>query len=238
MDITRGKFYGIGVGPGDPNLLTIRAVEVLKSVEFVAIPKSRMDRDSVAWEIAKIHCPKNVQLLEIELPMTSDQTILEKAWQKGAEIILTKIQSGKSVAFVTLGDASLYSTYSYLLRYLRPNLPEELIETVPGITAMAAAAARINTPLTEGDEPLLILPSTDDLERYLDFDNLVLMKVSRRLPELLDLLTKSQKKSVLLTRIGQDEEKIHWFPEQSQWGEEKIDYLSLMLVKKQLKEEK
>ncbi len=231
MTLTWGKFYGVGVGPGDPRFLTLRAVEVLQSVNIVAIPKSRLDRESVAWEIAQKHCHQNVKLLELEMPMTADRAILQKAWQDGAQAILKELQAGHSVAFITLGDASLYSTYSYLLDNLRPTLTEDLIETVPGITAMSAAAARVNIPLAVGDEPLLVLPSSDDVDNYLSFPNLVLMKVSRQLPQLLKVLTASGRSSILLTRLGQANEEIRRQPQLSDLNDEKIDYLSLLLVK-------
>lgn len=234
MNITWGKFYGVGVGPGDPQLLTLQAVEVLKSVDLVAVPKSKMDRESVAWDIAKVHCPSDARLMELEMPMTADQQVLAKAWQTGAEAILSELKQGKSVAFITLGDPSLYSTYSYLLNILQEQLPQECIKTIPGITAMAAAAAKINLPLATGDEPLLILPSTEDVGDYLNFPNLVLMKVSRRLPDILTLLEKRERKAVLLTRLGQAEERIRWEPKPEDFKSEKVDYLSLLLVKKDL----
>jgi precorrin-2/cobalt-factor-2 C20-methyltransferase len=232
MTLTWGKFYGVGVGPGDPRFLTLRAVEVLHSADIIAIPKSKLERESVAWEIARKHCHHNVKLLELEMPMTADQAVLKKAWQDGAQAILTELQQGRSVAFVTLGDASLYSTYTYLLDNLRPTLPEEQIETVPGITAMSAAAARINFPLAVGDEPLLVLPSSESINNYLNFPNLVLLKVSRQLPQLLEVLSGSDKLSFLLTRLGQAGEEIRRQPKPNDIApEEKIDYLSLMLVK-------
>lgn len=234
MNTTWGKFFGVGVGPGDPQLLTLQAVNVLQSVDLVAIPKSKMERESVAWDIAKVHCPPSVRLIKLEMPMTADQQILAKAWQDGAETLLAELKQGKSVAFITLGDPSLYSTYSYLLNNLQKKLPTECITTVPGITAMAAAAAKINLPLATGDEPLLILPSTDDVGEYLDFPNLVLMKVSRRLPEILTLLEKREKKAVLLTRLGQPGETISWEPKAQDFATDKVDYLSLILVKQDL----
>ncbi|WP_088224947.1 precorrin-2 C(20)-methyltransferase [Desulfosporosinus sp. FKB] len=234
MTTTWGKFYGVGVGPGDPRLLTLQAVDVLQTVDLVAIPKSKMERESVAWDIAKVHCPANVCLLELEMPMTSDQQVLAKAWRDGAEMLLQELKQGKSIAFITLGDSSLYSTYSYLLNLLQEQLPSELITTVPGITAMAAAAAKINLPLATGDEPLVVLPSTEDVDQYLDFPNLVLMKVSRRLPEILNLLRERDRKAVLLTRLGQTGEQICWEPKPEDFQANKIDYLSLLLVKKDL----
>ena len=234
MNTTWGKFYGVGVGPGDPDLLTLKAVNVLQLVDIVAIPKSKLDRESVAWDIAKVHCPSNVRLIELELPMTSDQLVLEKAWREGAKTLLNELKQAKSIAFITLGDPSLYSTYSYLLNILQEELPQECIATVPGITAMSAAAAKINLPLATGDEPLLVLPSTEDVGEFLNFPNVVLMKVSRRLPEMLTLLEERGRKAVLLTRLGQPGENIRWEPKPSDFSSEKIDYLSLLLVKNDL----
>ncbi|KGP76867.1 precorrin-2 C20-methyltransferase [Desulfosporosinus sp. Tol-M] len=234
MNTTWGKFFGVGVGPGDPRLLTLQAVDVLKSVDLVAIPKSKLDRESVAWDIAKIYCPANVRLVKLEMPMTADQQVLVKAWQDGAQTLLAELKQGKSVAFITLGDPSLYSTYSYLLNILQEELPQECIATVPGITAMSAAAARINLPLATGDEPLLILPSTEDVGEFLNFPNLVFMKVSRRLPEILTLLEGLKRKAVLLTRLGQASERICWQPKPQDFTSDKIDYLSLLLVKQDL----
>lgn len=234
---TWGMFYGIGVGPGDPRLLTLKAIDVLQSVDIVAIPKSRRDRESVAWDIAKVHCPSGVRLLELEMPMTSDPHILTTAWRDAAAAVLEELKQGHSVAFITLGDPSLYSTYSYLLYILQDQLPQESIITVPGITAMSAAAAKVNVPLATGDEPLLVLPSTEDAGEYLDFPNLVLMKVSRRLPELLNQLAEQEKNAVLLTRVGQPGEEIRWNPKGSDYATEKIDYLSLLLVKNESEKE-
>lgn len=226
-----GKFYGVGVGPGDPQLLTLKAVEVLEKADVIAIPKSKLDRESVAWEIAKRHCRPDVQKIEIELPMTSDRRVLEEAWERGAEQVSRLLEKGETVAFITLGDPSLYSTYTYILEKLKGKIPAECIQTIPGIMALAAAAARVNLPLAEGDEPLLILPSGEGLEDYLAFPNLVLMKVSRRFPEILSQLQNPERLSVLVSRVGHDEERIEWNP-QTQPAEGKIDYLSLLIVKK------
>lgn len=224
----KGKFYGIGVGPGDPQLITLKAVEVLKHVDVVAVPKSRMDRESVAWEIAKGHCPSDIQLMELEMPMTSDETLLQAAWRNAATRILDVLHSGKSVAFLTLGDPSLYSTYTYLLNLLKEELASEQIETVPGIMAMAAAAAKVNQPLATGDEPLLVLPGIEGVDRYPEIPNLVVMKVSRNLPEVLKNLRDSGAKAVLATRVGQAGEEIRELTEQEELG--KVDYLSLVLI--------
>lgn len=229
----QGKFYGLGVGPGDPQLITLKAVAILKHIDIVAVPKSRMDRDSVAWEIAKVHCPSDIQLMELEMPMTSDETVLQAAWQKAALQILDALHSGKSVAFLTIGDPSFYSTYTYLLNLLKKELSSEQIETVPGIMAMAAAAAKVNQPLAAGDEPLLVLPGIEGVDHYTEIPNLVVMKVSRNLPEILHNIKENGGKAVLATRVGQAGEKIRELTDQEEIG--KVDYLSLVLINRPVK---
>ncbi|CAA7601903.1 Precorrin-2 C(20)-methyltransferase domain protein [Acididesulfobacillus acetoxydans] len=235
--INWGVFYGVGVGPGDPELLTLRAQKILQQVDFLAIPKSRLERESVAWEIARPYCRQDAGIIELELPMTSERARLEAAWREGAQKILAHLEQGASVAFITLGDPSLYSTYSYLVDGLRALVPEECIRTVPGITAMSAAAALVNLPLAAGDEPLLVLPSAETAAAYQDFPNLVFLKVSRRLPELLATFEQSGRPAVLLTRVGQKGQTVRWQPQAADLGEEGIDYLSLMLVKGAKEEE-
>lgn len=230
---SKAKFYGIGVGPGDPKLITLKAVEILQEIEVIAIPKSKMDRESVAWEIAKSHCPENVKILELEMPMTADESVLHAAWTSAAEKVYEEIQQGRSVAFLTLGDPSLYSTYHYLLKILENDLAPEQIETIPGITAMAAAAARVNMPLATGDEPLVVLPGIEGLEEYEKFPNLVLMKVSRNLPEVLNRIQTTEAQAVLATRVGQSGEEIRMLSAEETM--EKVDYLSLVLLKQKLK---
>lgn len=224
------KFYGVGVGPGDSRFLTLRAVEVLKESQVIAIPKSKMERESIAWEIAKPHCPEDAKILELEMPMTSDDEVLQRAWEKAAKAVMEEISQGNSVAFLTLGDPSLYSTYTYLLNLLKEELTPGQIETVPGITAMSAAAARVNTPLATGDEPLLVIPGSGSLAEYEDFPNLVLMKVSRNLDEILRLVQKEGTEGILATRVGQEGETIRILTRDEEL--EKVDYLTLVLLKK------
>lgn len=225
-----GMLYGIGVGPGDPKLITLRAVEVLQTIQVVAIPKSKLERESIAWEIAKIHCPGEVRILELEMPMTLEEDVLQAAWKKAAAQIKEVIDKGDSVAFLTLGDPSLYSTYSYLVNLLRDELAPGQIETIPGITAMAAAAARVNWPLATGDEPLVVLPGIEDLESYEQYSNLVLMKVSRNLQGVLNHIQKTEAEAILATRVGQSGEEIRRLnPEEDL---KKVDYLSLVLYRK------
>jgi len=226
-----GKFYGVGVGPGDPKLLTLKAVDVLNSVQVVAVPKSRADRDSVALDIARCHLSAGVEILELNMPMTPDPVVLEMAWQAGAERVFDKLELGGSVAFLTIGDPSLYSTYQYILEKLRGIAPEVEVETVPGITSFAASAALINEPLASGNEPLLILPAVDErLGKYLrEFPNLVMMKVSRDFDRIVGELGDNAKQGVFVSRCGSLQQTV--VRDLDSLVGQKVDYLSLILAK-------
>lgn len=226
-----GMFYGLGVGPGDPKLLTLRAVEVLKTVQVVAVPKSRADRDSVALEIAKPYLSPGAAILELNLPMTPDPVVLEMAWQAGAEVIYEKLQAGLDVAFLTIGDPSLYSTYQYVLQKLRGMAEDLSVETVPGITSFAASAAVLSEPLASGDEPLLVLPAVDEkLPGYLqEFPNVVLMKVSRDFDTIVEELQAAGKQGVFVSRCGSEQQAV--VRDLTTLVGQKVDYLSLIVAK-------
>jgi precorrin-2/cobalt-factor-2 C20-methyltransferase len=226
-----GKFYGLGVGPGDPKLLTIKAVGILRSVSVVAVPRSRADKNSIALEIARPYLPEGVEVLELTLPMTTDPVLLETSWQGAAETILVRLIDGQDVAFLTLGDPSLYSTYQFVLQKLMGMSPELNIETVPGITSFAASAALVNQPLAIGDEPLLILPAIDDnLGFYLEeFPNVVLMKVSRDFDQIVQTIDVHDKHGVFVSRCGSEQQAV--VRDLNTLVGKSVDYLSLILVK-------
>lgn len=231
----KGKFIGIGIGPGDPELLTLKAQRLIQETEIICVPKTSKDKDSVALKIIQPYLSDRQKIVELIMPMTKDKAVLTEHWENASKNILEYLHQGKNVVCVTLGDASLYSTYSYLLKYVKKADPEIEVETVPGITSFAASAARLNLPLAEGNEKLAILPAVEDLAeltKVLDnFENVVLMKVPSRLAEIIDILEAkgSLKKAVLISRCGQEQERIEW--DLRILREQKLDYLSLILVK-------
>jgi precorrin-2/cobalt-factor-2 C20-methyltransferase len=181
--------YGIGVGPGDPQLLTLRAAAVLREVGAVLAPRSAEDRDSLALAIARPHLPVDCAVLEAVFPMTEDRATLEQAWEDAARQLIAVAEGGRPAAFLTLGDAMLYSTWSYLMAAVRRLRPDATIDTVPGITAMSACAAAVGQPLAEGRAPLLVWP--DEPPAHLDpltalAPNIVFMKAARHLDALAD----------------------------------------------------
>ena len=184
----KGKLIGIGVGPGDTELLTLKAAKVLKTVPVVFSPKSSKEKESIALSIVKPILEerkdyKRLMLVEPIFPMIEDKKELEKIWNSAAEMIAQYLDSGRDVAFITLGDTSIFSTYSYVQKKL---IGRYEIETIPGITSFTACAAARNKALVEQNDILTIVPKIDDrLEQVLEYsDSVVLMKASRNTAEL------------------------------------------------------
>jgi len=186
--VKKGKLIGIGVGPGDTELLTLKAARVLKSVPVVFSPKSSKEKESIALSIVrpvleKRKDYKRLMLVEPIFPMIEDKDELEKIWSNAAEMIAQYLDSGRDVAFITLGDTSIFSTYSYVQKKLFGRYE---IETIPGITSFTACAAARNKALVEQNDILTIVPKIDDrLEKVIEYsDSVVLMKASRNTSDL------------------------------------------------------
>jgi precorrin-2/cobalt-factor-2 C20-methyltransferase len=184
----KGKLIGIGVGPGDTELLTLKAANVLKTVPVVFSPKSSKEKESIALSIVRPILKerkdyKRLMLVEPIFPMIEDKSELEKIWDSASEMIAQYLDSGRDVAFITLGDTSIFSTYSYVQKRL---IGRYEVETIPGITSFTACAATKNEALVEQNDILTIVPKIDDrLEQVLDYsDSIVLMKASRNTAKL------------------------------------------------------
>lgn len=193
----KGKLYGIGVGPGDTELLTLKAARILKSVPVVFTPKSSKEKESIALSIVKPVLEeredyKRLMLVTPIFPMIEDKDELEKIWNSASEMIAQYLDSGRDVAFITLGDPSVFSTYAYVQKKLIENYE---IETVPGITSFTACAAARNKALVEQNEILTIVPKIDDrLKHVLEYsDSVVLMKASRNTSQLEETIEEKER---------------------------------------------
>lgn len=176
-----GKLRGVGVGPGDPELLTLKAVRVLREADVIMVPDSQT-ADKTALNIAKDFV-NGKTLLFAKMPMVRDKAVVEEAHQQVADQICALLDQGKQVAFLTLGDPTIYSTYMYIHeKVLQRGYPAEVI---PGVPSFCAAAARLDRPLCQGREPLLIIPASHDQETLLDVPaNKVFMKAGRSILQL------------------------------------------------------
>ncbi|WP_027371606.1 precorrin-2 C(20)-methyltransferase [Desulfovermiculus halophilus] len=153
----QGALYGIGVGPGDPDLIPVKAVKILQTVDVIFTASSTKNEHSLAVRVAAPHLPQGIPVHNLPFPMSRDRETVRAAWEENAGRVLGHLNQGQSAAFLTMGDPLTYSTFSYLLRTLHNLDPQVSITTIPGITSYQAAAAATNTPLVEGEENLLLL---------------------------------------------------------------------------------
>jgi len=187
------KLYAIGVGPGAPDLLTLRAAEILKRVPVVFSPLSAMGTTSRALEVVRAMIdPTRQQVVELTFPMQKEQDELEGEWEDAATEIVEQLRRHGEGAFITIGDVSLYSTFIYVQRILDAQYPDVIIEMVPGIPSFSAMTALMGMPYGQGDDRIAILPATFGPERIAavlrEFDTVILMKVNRVIDEVLDML--------------------------------------------------
>ena len=230
-----GIFYGIGVGPGDPELLTVKAIKAIEQVDVLIAPKTEKKDGSVALTVAKPYLKKDVEIVYQVFPMVkgfAENSI--DAWESNKQEILELLRAGKNVAFLTIGDPMFYSTYIYVFRLLENEGVE--IQTIPGIPAFAAIGSQLGYPIVEGDDVLSIIPATaspEKVEKAMQAaDNVVLMKVYKNFEDVADLLDKNEmaEQAVLVSRAGLDDEKIIY--DVLAHKKDKLNYLSTILTRK------
>lgn len=179
--MSTGKLYGIGVGPGDPELLTLKGLRILQSVPVVACPQDRQGEAGWASRIVAQHLSAQ-KLRALHLPFVAEREQLESAWSAAADLLYGDLCAGLDVAFITEGDASFYSTFTYLLGEFQTRYPHVVVEIVPGVCSPLAAAAALQMPLVIGSEVLTVMPAMHRLadldQALLHADTVVLLKVA------------------------------------------------------------
>lgn len=230
------KVYAVGVGPGDPELMTRKAERVLRHVDVIVAPVSKPQEASVALETARgILDETRQEIILHQFPMTSDKSRLLQAWQEAAALIVARVEAGQEVAFITIGDPLFYSTFIYLLRIFKTSYPWIPVEIVPGISSINAAAAQAMVPLVEGDERMLIIPATGGLDlikaALASCETLVLLKVKPVYAEILELLrqTGREQAAIFVERVGSNRQKV--LTDIGDMARHKPDYLSLMIIR-------
>ncbi len=192
MSSQAGTLFGIGVGPGDPELITIKATKILTQVDIVFAAASSKNHHSLAVNIAKPHIPESTRIEMLRFPMTKDKTQTKIAWQAHSETIINELERGNNVAFLTLGDAMTYSTFGYIMKHIQIAAPHLKIKVVPGITSYQAAAACLNTPLVEGEESLMVVSGAEGGDRLREFagkpENVVFLKAYRNVKDISDAI--------------------------------------------------
>ncbi len=209
-----GTLYGIGVGPGDPELITMKAVKILKKVDVIFAAASSKNQHSQAVNIAKSHIPETTEIEMLPFPMTQDKNVAQKAWDEHARNIIALLEQGQDAAFVTLGDSMIYATYGYILQSVQRLAPHLNIVTIPGVTSFQAAAARLNRTLVEGEESLLLISGAnggDCLRRFAGkAENIAILKAYKKVKDIVSALdeTRMMENSIAITSCGLSDEEV------------------------------
>lgn len=211
-----GDLYGVGVGPGAPDLLTLRALDVLRRAPVLVMPRGSEHGASVAWEIVRpaLGDVPGQERLFLTFPMSKDPARLRPAWDQAFAAIGERLEKGLDVAFATEGDPSLFSTFIYLAGEAPRRWPGIRIEVVPGVSSIAAVPATTGVPLADGQERIAIVPATyglEDLDELLArFDTTVLMKIGTELPRIVEALRRARllDRAVYVSRATMREQRI------------------------------
>ena len=236
MNQKKGVLYGIGVGPGDPELITVKAVNTLRKVDVIFTASSTKNSFSLAIAVCRPYIADHIPVISLSFPMTSDREEAGAAWRENAETILSVLEEGKNAAFLTLGDPMTYSTFGYILTSLQNTPSDVTVEIIPGITSYQAAAARIKRPLVEGEESLLITSGAyggDNLRRLSECaENIVLMKAYKNVEDITSVLSQAGllEKGVAISNCGRENETIT--RNLNDLSKRKPDYWTLILTKK------
>jgi len=231
-----GTLYGIGVGPGDPELITLKAVNILRNVAVVFAAASTKNSHSLAEKIVSPHLKEGVPVKPLGFPMTRDKQRLTAAWKENAHIVVETLKEGEDAAFITLGDPMIYSTFGYIMLKIKETDPDISIEIIPGITSYQAGAAAAGQILVEAEESYAVISGALGSQKLKDIidhmDNVVMLKVYRNYKEILDTLNELDLTtgSILISRCGLDGEEILWNLKDS--PDHVPPYLSLLIIKK------
>ncbi|MED4401976.1 precorrin-2 C(20)-methyltransferase [Metabacillus fastidiosus] len=231
-----GKLYGVGVGPGDPELITVKAFRTLKEADVIAYPKKLRGSKSYAHRIIDCYFqPEEKDMLGLVFPMTKDPDILEKKWTETVELVWEQLTQGKDVAFVTEGDPLLYSTFIHMMNMMKSAHPEVEISMIPGISSINGAASRLGIPLAEGDDHVAIIPAREDYDLMRkvieENDCVIFIKVAKVIDLMLQVLRDLDllDKASVVTKVTSSEE-IVWNINELDGAD--LEYLTLMVVRK------
>ena len=231
-----GCLYGVGVGPGDPELLTLKAQKLLQDVNAICFTQLDDGRESYALSVVKGFInEETTQFLSITVP-SDDTPVSPQTWSEAALRIGSHLENGKDVAFITEGDPMLYSEFSHLLESVQATVPDLKIEVIPGVSSIMAAASSAGVPLVTHGQRLAILPAVygiDDLrEAITSYDTIVLMQVDRTLVQALGNLESLglAGRAIYVRRASTQREEV--VQDLKQLSDEDLDYFSLLIIKR------
>jgi len=204
------SLIGIGVGPGDPELLTVKAVKAIQNADIIMCPASKEDRPSIALSVVSslIDKSKNQEIVKLIFPMTKDKDVLEATWKRNAKIMAETVLFGKNVVYLTVGDPFLYSTWIYMHKDLKENYPDMNISVIPGIVSIFTFAAKVGVSVAEGAEKVAIIPSCYDLSSVKEIakhsESMIFLKDGRYFDQVIKVLKESGFPDDSIFAIGQD----------------------------------
>lgn len=221
-----GTLYGVGVGPGDPELMTLKAVKTALACDLIAVPHKDAAQ-CTALKIALGAAPELAEkpLLTVDMPMTKDADLLEESYRKGAALLEGELAQGKNICFLTLGDPTVYSTYLYLHQRVTAHGYPGVI--IPGVTSFCGAAAALGISLCENDQQLHIIPGTYTPTQALRLPGVKVM-MKNNLPATLEALRQMGASAAMVENCGMENEKIYRKLEDIP---ENAGYFSLLIVK-------
>ncbi|QUS61762.1 precorrin-2 C(20)-methyltransferase [Synechocystis sp. PCC 7339] len=233
--MTLGTLHGVSVGPGDPELITLKGLKTLQACPVVAFPAGLQGRSGVAEGIIAPHLSPEQISLPLTFPYVQTAAILAQAWQEAAAEVWPYLEKGLDVAFACEGDISFYSTFTYLAQTLKSNHPQLVINYIAGVSSPFAGASALGLPLTCQEEKLAILPALycpEELEKALDWaEVVVLMKVRLVYGQVWEILAKREllDRAWVLEKVSTTEEKIY-HPLRN-YPQLPLSYFSLILIK-------
>ncbi len=233
----------VGCGPGDPDLLTVKAVKAIRNADVIICPTSKEGKTSIAYSIitSVIDSSKKPEIINLVFPMVKDKETLESTWERNAQAIANVIKSGKNVVYLTVGDPSLYSTWIYIQRELKAKYPEIKITVIPGIVSMFAFASKVGISIAEGDETVAVIPACYDLSRVKETakncDTMIFLKDGRYFDQVITLLKEAGFSDNSIFAIAQDIGTDEEIVKKLTLGEVTKDaftnkYFSIMVVKR------
>ena len=200
----------VGCGPGDPELLTIKAVKAIKAADVILCPTSKEGKSSIALSVVSsiLDHDKKPEIVNLIFPMVKDKQTLETTWEKNAKILADYVLSGKKTVYLTVGDPYLYSTWIYLHRELEIKYPKIKISVIPGIVSIFTFASKVGISLAEGSEKMAVIPSCYDLSRVKEIakncDTMIFLKDGRYFDQVIELLKDAGFSGDSIFAIGQD----------------------------------
>lgn len=229
-----GHLYFIGVGPGAPDLLTLRAVRILSTADVIVAPRSAASDSSLALDVVRPHLHAEQEVLEHTYPMARDPQQTSQCWAQMASLCADRLLRGQSVAHITLGDPLVYSTCAYLSQEIAGKVDPDRIHFVSGITALQGASARLGQMLLTQNDRLVLLPA-DDLAAvaaaFAHCETLAIYKIGKRIGALIELLREHGllASASMVSYAEQPEERV--FQRLDKVDDVQAGYMSVVIVR-------